>query len=171
MKKWSKDPAKINNYNKFLCTLDQTCSFIKREEKERSIEEKESNMKELIDKILAELDMDFEKKELYSTKFTGQTEQDMKMMQKKEKVSISIKIPVHHVNIDAEINTIDDILKLIDTYPIDPSIQYNINMQSLHNIKRPLQELQHMIGMTHLKVNIVEQILYFVQDLHKGETR
>ena len=73
-----------------------------------------------------------------------------------------------HINIEAEINTIDDILLIIDTYKLDRSIKYNINLRALHNIKEPLQELNNMIGMKDLKANIVDQIIYFTQDLHKG---
>jgi hypothetical protein len=73
------------------------------------------------------------------------------------------------IDIDVEINNIGDILKVVDTYKIDPSIKYNINMKALHDIKDPLIELNHMIGMKTLKNNIVDQILYFVQGLHKND--
>jgi SpoVK/Ycf46/Vps4 family AAA+-type ATPase len=73
-----------------------------------------------------------------------------------------------HVNIDAEINNVQDILTLIDKYKVDRSIKYNINLRALHNIKEPLIELSNMVGMDDLKTNIVDQILYFAQDLHKG---
>ena len=43
-------------------------------------------------------------------------------------------------------------------------------MKALHNIKEPLQELENMIGMLDLKTNIVDQILYFIQDLHKNNS-
>jgi DNA polymerase III delta prime subunit len=61
-----------------------------------------------------------------------------------------------------------DILKLINTYKNDPAIKYNINIKSLHDIKEPLEELNNMIVMNELKNNIVDQILYFIQELHKG---
>lgn len=77
------------------------------------------------------------------------------------------KIPIKEtINIVVEVNNIDDILKLIDTYKDDPSMQYNINMSSLHKIKEPLTALNNMIGMKKLKSNIVDQILFFVQNLH-----
>ena len=41
-------------------------------------------------------------------------------------------------------------------------------MKAIHNIKSPLIELKNMIGMNKLKNNIVDQILYFIQNLHKG---
>lgn len=72
------------------------------------------------------------------------------------------------INIETEINNIDDIIKLTEKYKLDPEIEYNINMKALHNIKEPLQELNNMIGMTELKTNIVDQILYFAQGLHKN---
>lgn len=72
------------------------------------------------------------------------------------------------INIDAEINDITDLLKLIDTYKNDTNIKYNINMKALHDIKEPLEELNNMIGMAQLKNNIVDQILYFIQNLHKN---
>ena len=39
-------------------------------------------------------------------------------------------------------------------------------MRSMHNIKEPLGELNNMIGMNGLKDSIVDQIVYFVQNLH-----
>lgn len=73
----------------------------------------------------------------------------------------------HHVTIDVEINHIGDLLKLIDVYPDDKETKYNINMSLLHKIKEPLNHLNNMIGMKYLKENIVDQILFYVQNLHK----
>lgn len=70
------------------------------------------------------------------------------------------------VEIHTELNTIQDILTLIGENPLDDSIEYNIDMKSLHNIKIPLQDLNNMIGMTELKQNVVDQLLYFIQELH-----
>lgn len=42
-------------------------------------------------------------------------------------------------------------------------------MKALHDIKEPLEELNNMIGMKGLKNNIVDQILYFIQELHKNK--
>ena len=71
------------------------------------------------------------------------------------------------VNINIEINNINDLLNLIEKYPIDDKIDYNINMNSLHKIKEPLLELNNMIGMKNIKENILYQLLYFIQDMHK----
>ena len=78
-----------------------------------------------------------------------------------------IIIKKEKVNIAREINNIKELLQLIEDYPIKPHIEYNINMEAIHRIKNPLIELNSMIGMNKLKQNIVDQILYFIQDLHK----
>ena len=70
------------------------------------------------------------------------------------------------VNIQVEINDIGDILNLIEKYPLKINVEYNIDMKSMHAIKEPLYELNKMIGMQNLKKSIVDQILFFVQNLH-----
>jgi stage V sporulation protein K len=71
------------------------------------------------------------------------------------------------VNIKVDINNIGDLLKMIDMYPDDNTVEYNINISSLHKIKDPLTDLNNMIGMSTLKENIVDQILFYIQNLHK----
>jgi SpoVK/Ycf46/Vps4 family AAA+-type ATPase len=66
---------------------------------------------------------------------------------------------------DVEITNVNDLLMLIDKYPLHHNIQYNINIKALHKIKEPLIQLNNMIGLNHIKENIVEQILYYIQDL------
>ena len=60
---------------------------------------------------------------------------------------------------------------MINNYPLDKNIEYNINMQAMHDIKPDLIELNKMIGMHNLKINIVDQILYFIQGLHIDEKK
>ena len=72
------------------------------------------------------------------------------------------------VNIEVEINNINDLLDIIKKHPLKFDVEYNINMKALHDIKIPLNKLNNMIGMIDLKSSIVDQILYFVQDLHKS---
>jgi len=75
-------------------------------------------------------------------------------------------IEKEHVHINESIECLLDLIHLCDKYPLADNIEYNINMKALHNIKLPLMDLQNMIGMKSIKENIVDQILYFVQDLH-----
>jgi SpoVK/Ycf46/Vps4 family AAA+-type ATPase len=70
------------------------------------------------------------------------------------------------VNIQVEIKGLGDLLQLIEDYPLKVDTDYNINMESIHNIKEPLIELKNMIGMHKLKNAIVDQILYFIQEFH-----
>ena len=70
------------------------------------------------------------------------------------------------IHIQMEIHSIMDLLTLIQTYPYDETKEYNIQLESLHKIKEPLEELIAMIGMKTLKENIVDQILFYVQNLH-----
>ena len=73
----------------------------------------------------------------------------------------------YHVTIDTEINNIEDLIKIIEKYPEIKETKYNINMKILHKIKEPLTNLNNMIGMKNLKENIVDQILFYIQNLHK----
>ena len=74
---------------------------------------------------------------------------------------------IEHIDIDVSIETLKDLLKLCDDYPLRKDVKYNINMAAIHKIKAPLLELNGMIGMNNLKNSILDQILYFIQDLHK----
>ena len=205
------DPTRINNYNKFLATLDHKSNLNENEKnavKILSEKFKESNIeKELkteLEKTLEKINNTFNKSNISSSNFTGQTPNDsccvndldpnyyrdisshkilylirpnIQLPSSKSKKSSDktdekpSEKPVEireTINIEAEVNNITDILKLVDTYQNDPAIKYNINMKALHDIKEPLEELNNMIGMKDLKNNIVDQILYFVQELHKG---
>lgn len=73
------------------------------------------------------------------------------------------------VSIDVSINSINDILSIIKTYEYDVNTDYNIDLKLLHNIENELIELNNMIGMESLKKSIVEQLLYFIQELHIGK--
>ena len=44
-------------------------------------------------------------------------------------------------------------------------------MRAIHKIEEPLTELNNMIGLCHLKLSIMDQILYFIQNLHKDGNR
>ena len=66
-----------------------------------------------------------------------------------------------------EVNTIDDLLNIINKYSYNPLNKYNIDLKALHNIKIPLEALNNMVGMKTLKNNVVVQLLYFIQDFHK----
>ena len=71
-----------------------------------------------------------------------------------------------YVEIDVSLNDLGDVLRLIQNNPIDNTIEYNIDLKSLHNIKTELAQLDKMVGMKSLKSSILDQLVYFMQDLH-----
>jgi len=203
------DPTRINNFNKFLITLDnknddKNINNLNPPKQESKLDEIKSTMKDdesikkEIDKIINNINNNFHISNISSSNFTGQNSSDLassfmepndpnkyidylnknlnikiyKYRPQNSPIDEPVKQPVEikeTINIEVEINSITDILKLIDTYKNDPSIKYNIDMKALHSIKEPLEELNNMIGMKELKNNIVDQILYFIQELHKNK--
>ena len=201
--------TRINNYNKFLITLDnnyittKTPNYLTIEKNKTSCDLK---TKYELDSFIEKITNTFKQNLADSSSFTGQTVDDT------FKVSIELDDPncykdikkykhfkynkilknttphilktesetesanetatetaTETINIEANIESISDILSIIEKYKLDKNIKYNINMTALYNIKEPLEELNNMIGMVDLKKNIVDQILYFVQDLHKNK--
>ncbi len=73
--------------------------------------------------------------------------------------------PYFYIDI-GEINTISDLLKITDKHKYDKSYYYNINLKALHTIKDDLKTLNDMIGLNGLKTSILDQLLYFIQNLH-----
>lgn len=77
-----------------------------------------------------------------------------------------ISYKMNKVNINVEINSISDLIKLCNDYKLAENVEYNIDMKSLHKINEDLLELNNMIGMKTLKENIVDQLLFYLQNLH-----
>ena len=80
---------------------------------------------------------------------------------------LPLNIKKTKVVIEREINGLNDLLKLIEDFPLKVDIEYNINMKAIHDIKLPLMELDNMIGMNKLKDSIIDQVIFFSQELHK----
>jgi len=81
-------------------------------------------------------------------------------------IPIPINIKKRKVDIKVSLNSINDLIKLTEDYPLSPNIEYNIDMKAIHLIKPDIVRLDNMIGMHNLKENILDQILYFIQKLH-----
>ena len=79
-----------------------------------------------------------------------------------------LKQKMYKIVIKKNIENIDDIMDIINKYPILKNVEYNIDLKLLHKIKEPLKKLQSMIGMNVIKNNIIEQILYYLQGLHNN---
>ena len=78
------------------------------------------------------------------------------------------KIPF---NINVDIQNISDLISITDKYKFDNRYYYNINLKALHNIKDDLILLNNMIGLHSFKTSILDQLLYFLQNFHKGPKR
>jgi hypothetical protein len=76
------------------------------------------------------------------------------------------KIKKIKIQIDDPIRDISDILHILDTYPYQEDGEYNIDIKSLHNIREELEQLNAMIGMEKVKKAILQQMIYFIQQLH-----
>ena len=70
--------------------------------------------------------------------------------------------------IETNIESIDDILKIIEENPLKPEKTYNIDLKALHKIQLELKQIQSMIGLSKFKQAVLEQLLYFIQNLHLG---
>lgn len=78
-------------------------------------------------------------------------------------------IVVERVSIACEVTCIADLLRIVKEHPVVENVEYNINVRALHRISEPLRKLDAMVGMDSLKESVVDQIIYFIQDLHKNE--
>uniref|UniRef100_A0A6C0I511 AAA+ ATPase domain-containing protein n=1 Tax=viral metagenome TaxID=1070528 RepID=A0A6C0I511_9ZZZZ len=79
------------------------------------------------------------------------------------------QIVVERVSITCEVTCIADLLRIVSECPVVENVEYNINVRALHRISEPLRKLNAMVGMDSLKESVVDQIIYFIQDLHKNE--
>ena len=171
----------INKYNNLLLELDS-----KNQQKTDKIVEKNKNEEkneEPIDKVhiknfIKDVNSDFTNSNYKSKNFTGVSAWETLLAA----VELTLnpnqyenntfkpfpikKIYKHKVDINVEINNIGDLLELIEKYPDIIETEYNINMETLHKIKEPLTQLNNMIGMKNLKENIVDQIIFYIQNLH-----
>lgn len=68
--------------------------------------------------------------------------------------------------IDVAVSNLSDLIVLIDQNPYDVEYRYNIDLRSLHLIKKEISDIDSMIGMEELKDAVFGQLLYFLQRLH-----
>ena len=79
----------------------------------------------------------------------------------KEKVKIQIDDPIRDIS---------DILHILEIHPYQEDCEYNIDLKALHNIREELEQLNAMIGMEKVKQAILQQMIYFIQQLHLSNT-
>jgi SpoVK/Ycf46/Vps4 family AAA+-type ATPase len=76
---------------------------------------------------------------------------------------------IEYEKLTVEINNLDDLIKLGKSYNPRKRKRYNIDLRTLSYLVEPLEELQSMIGLKSVKENIVNQIMYFLQNFHDGK--
>jgi SpoVK/Ycf46/Vps4 family AAA+-type ATPase len=186
----------VNNYNKFLLDLDQrqikeeketnkinivyaknvTSDYTKIIDYLKYIEKEYDTYKSPINQPFVSNEMGIDPNRLaficHKKKKMEEKEQEKKDLEKEQQKKDLEKeqqnlVEKRKVNIQFEINNVADLLKMIEEYPDDKDVEYNIDIQSLHKIKEPLIDLNSMIGMQNVKENIVDQILFYIQNLHK----
>ena len=163
-----KKPKDIYNYNKFLETIDKSV---------KSEPAPLSNLQFdlLINEVLKQYDQTYEnyyKQSNYNdvNLYTNiNPEKCANANTNTSQNALDIDLTKELVVIERDINSLGDLIQLINDFPYDSNKRYNINLCGLHKIKEPLIELNSMIGMKSLKENIVDQILFYIQNLHKSE--
>lgn len=78
--------------------------------------------------------------------------------------------PKQNIQIDAKIDTLADLIAIVEKHEYDSNVEYNIDLKALHDIKDNLIQINSMIGMHKIKTDILNQLIYFIQDLHQGNS-
>lgn len=84
----------------------------------------------------------------------------------------SKKIPLpcspKKINIDVQIVHFSDLIQIVRIYGPQwhPDKEYNIDLRTLLGIQEELECLNSMIGLSKFKNSILDQLLYFLQNLH-----
>ena len=73
------------------------------------------------------------------------------------------------VTIETDVKSLVDLLHIINAHEYDAETQYNIDLKSLHAIKAEMVLLNEMIGMDSIKTAVMNQLLYFIQNLGSGD--
>ena len=76
------------------------------------------------------------------------------------------KIVKEKIIIEDSIESFHDLISVTEKYDISDEKEYNIDLQLIQKIKPELIELTGFIGVDKLKQNVLNQLLYFLQDLH-----
>jgi len=175
----------INNYNNFLIELDKK-NYNEIRKKCKFSDNPEVSEKTNIKHFIKNVDKNFHDSDYTNKNFIGRNILDtlIAAIEKKrdpneyeqnlyESEANNINIisnptiyKKNKVHIEVEINNLNDLIGLIEKYPDDKNTEYNINMSALHKIKEPLIQLNNMIGMKYLKENIIDQIVFYIQNLH-----
>jgi SpoVK/Ycf46/Vps4 family AAA+-type ATPase len=186
----------MSKYNKFIQTLDKQNALQEKHTFTNSTQTNKSNElnKQEMDNLIKNILIEYETYNIYdinihATSSSGSHSDDYLLNNKSRLENLysnimykynlkthvfnkenELHLTKNNIVISDEINNINDLLNIINKYPYEHLHKYNINLKALHNIKIPLQKLNNMIGMQNLKNNILDQLLYFIQEFHVQPT-
>ena len=103
----------------------------------------------------------YEDKQNLETKSVYDTSNNVSCIPEKDMLP---EIEKQKIHIDFTVETIQDLINLIDAYPIESNTTYNIDLHGLHNIRKELVELNEMVGIKSLKNSILNQLIYLIQE-------
>jgi SpoVK/Ycf46/Vps4 family AAA+-type ATPase len=69
--------------------------------------------------------------------------------------------------INKEITSLDDLIELGKMYDPEIKVRYNIDLEKLSNLVKPLEKLMLMIGLNNIKESIVGHITYYLANLEE----
>ena len=69
--------------------------------------------------------------------------------------------------IDKEIKSLEDLIELGKMYDPLLKVRYNIDLEKLSNLVKPLEKLKLMIGLNNIKESIVGHITYYLANLEE----
>ena len=121
---------------------------------------------EIVSNISKDYKLFFQSKDDHTNSYMNWQKQhltDIKIKVDKNKKKSKFK------SIETDIKNLNDLVKLIDENPYEEDTEYNIDLKQLHDIKEELGELNKMIGLEQLKESVLDQLFYFMQNLHVGE--
>jgi SpoVK/Ycf46/Vps4 family AAA+-type ATPase len=152
-----KNPYDIHKYNNFLKSLDNFETHKKKEIQSTTLEN--ATLEDIIK---------------YNEEIFKQYENSFPFINTNTNTNTIINTNIKFVKremviIEESVMNLDDLIRLIDKYPYDSTKDYNINLKALHKVKNELIELNSMIGLKTLKENIVDQILYYIQNLKDND--
>lgn len=110
-----------------------------------------NNFLSFIDNML--LDIENEKKQIIQHK-----------TEKEFKIDFSKKYDI----LSNDINNIDDLINIAKKYK-NSKKNFSFNIKKLFNLIEPLKELKNIIGMNDVKKNILNQILFFLQNFDSND--
>ena len=104
-----------------------------------------------------EYDINFKKK---------RKQNNYKIFKNQNKIKNEKFIEPEKLFIDVNVNNLQDLINIIQNFDYQTKYEYNIDLKSLHIIKNDLIDLNNMIGIDSIKNAILNQLLYFLQNLH-----